>query len=429
MKNVFITGSGRSGTSMLAGSFRLTGAFMGTRLHTPREANPKGFFEDAETNELNESIIRNWIVAYLGEEFRGRIVDELAPGQLWLTAFPAGDWLAADEGERERIRAQTVHAPFCLKDPRFSLTIRSWLPYAGDCVILVIFRDPSITVESILLECRRAGYLRSVALSVDDAFALWRQCYARLLQLRLEQDNVRFISFDQVVDGSALPMLGELVGCPLDRSFPTGELNRSRPVQAPDDLSTRLHRLLLDISGTDLGAGLGEETRRAAEVLVKEIAAADAPCPADIFPMLGIARAARTIDRLKLERDKAVCEAVIAEIEQERTRLRAELAFKAANLRELDRQATLGAGLEQRLQAAHALIQEGAERERQLAERCAWQQSVLDGAWDEHGKLRWKLESVRASRHRMKRSLSWQVTVPLRIVQRLLRRASGGEAA
>ena len=49
--DLFITGSGRSGTSMVAGLFRATGAFMGQHLVKPRISNPLGFFEDAEIKD------------------------------------------------------------------------------------------------------------------------------------------------------------------------------------------------------------------------------------------------------------------------------------------------------------------------------------------------------------------------------------------
>ena len=57
MKNVLILGSGRSGTSMVAGTLSKAGYFMGERLYKPRESNPKGFFEDPEINGINEALI------------------------------------------------------------------------------------------------------------------------------------------------------------------------------------------------------------------------------------------------------------------------------------------------------------------------------------------------------------------------------------
>jgi len=44
MKNCIILGSGRSGTSMVAGTLAKSGYFMGDNLYPARESNPKGFF-------------------------------------------------------------------------------------------------------------------------------------------------------------------------------------------------------------------------------------------------------------------------------------------------------------------------------------------------------------------------------------------------
>ncbi|RME58681.1 sulfotransferase family protein, partial [Candidatus Parcubacteria bacterium] len=58
MRNVLILGSGRSGTSMVAGTLAKAGYFMGTQFVPPRESNPKGFFEDHEINDINEAILK-----------------------------------------------------------------------------------------------------------------------------------------------------------------------------------------------------------------------------------------------------------------------------------------------------------------------------------------------------------------------------------
>jgi len=72
MKNCIILGSGRSGTSMLAGCLAKSGYFMGDNLYPAREANPKGFFEDPEINAINEMLIAGcyenrwkWFVGFL----------------------------------------------------------------------------------------------------------------------------------------------------------------------------------------------------------------------------------------------------------------------------------------------------------------------------------------------------------------------------
>ena len=57
MKNVIILGSGRSGTSMVAGTLAKAGYYMGEQLLPANKANPKGFFEDIEVNAINEDIL------------------------------------------------------------------------------------------------------------------------------------------------------------------------------------------------------------------------------------------------------------------------------------------------------------------------------------------------------------------------------------
>src|SRR5262249_21790216 len=56
-RNCLILGSGRSGTSMLAGMLRLAGYYMGEHLVPADPSNPKGYFEDDEVNAINEELL------------------------------------------------------------------------------------------------------------------------------------------------------------------------------------------------------------------------------------------------------------------------------------------------------------------------------------------------------------------------------------
>ena len=53
IRDGLILGSGRSGTSMLAGTLSAAGYYIGDCLIEANEANPKGFFEDYEVNAIN----------------------------------------------------------------------------------------------------------------------------------------------------------------------------------------------------------------------------------------------------------------------------------------------------------------------------------------------------------------------------------------
>ena len=57
MHNVIILGSGRSGTSMIAGALTKAGYYIGDNPYPPRKTNPKGFFETREVNHVNEILL------------------------------------------------------------------------------------------------------------------------------------------------------------------------------------------------------------------------------------------------------------------------------------------------------------------------------------------------------------------------------------
>jgi len=90
MHNVIILGSGRSGTSMVAGTLAKAGYFMGDHLYPGRESNPKGFFEDPEINGINEALLAQ-IVPKRPRLF-GRWLFRSRPlqWQRWLGRVPVG---------------------------------------------------------------------------------------------------------------------------------------------------------------------------------------------------------------------------------------------------------------------------------------------------------------------------------------------------
>src|SRR5690349_12501793 len=114
-RNCLILGSGRSGTSMLAGTLCGAGYYMGEHLVPANEANPKGFFEDDEINAINEALL-----APLTPRRRP------AYGWRWLASVPVGTPFACPPELGQRIQAQTARAPFCFKDPRFCYTLPAW---------------------------------------------------------------------------------------------------------------------------------------------------------------------------------------------------------------------------------------------------------------------------------------------------------------
>src|SRR5262249_42923187 len=138
VRNCLILGSGRSGTSMLAGVLSQAGYYMGEHLIPPDEANPKGYFEDDEVNAINEKLLA------LVTPARSRP----AHGWRWLAAVPVSARISCSPQLAKRIEIQTSRTPFCLKDPRFCYTLPVWRPFLRDTMLLCVFREPTRTAQS-----------------------------------------------------------------------------------------------------------------------------------------------------------------------------------------------------------------------------------------------------------------------------------------
>lgn len=232
---------------MLAGMFQKAGYFLGDKLYPPRDANPKGFFEDEEVNRLNEDIIHGHLKSLGADPHSYR------PGQVWLARFPVDMKFAASDEQQAAIRDFTARSPFCFKDPRFAFTLEAWLNVEPNAVVVCIYRDPASVVASLFKECSTAQYLFSFPLSVDHALAAWREIYWRLLVLYRNHPNVFFVSYHDIVTGSAIQELQKLIDAPLDLVMPDASLDRSRSSIPLDEKTKLVIDTLSEISKGDLG--------------------------------------------------------------------------------------------------------------------------------------------------------------------------------
>jgi hypothetical protein len=249
-RSVLICGAGRSGTSCLAGMFGPETHRHGDDLYAPSPSNPKGFFENHEVNDLNEAIMLQSSVAHAGADATRALLSGFSAGQLWLARWP--DAMPARWNEQqERSIAQAVsREPFCLKDPRFSVTAPAWLAQVPDAALLSIHRAPAVTAESVLRECRSAAYLRDFRVSVGDAFAVWRNTYRRIVKLYRSGADVVFLRYEDLFDADRLAQLERCVRAPLRRQFAEQGLNRTRPTVTADAECTALQALLDALSAS-----------------------------------------------------------------------------------------------------------------------------------------------------------------------------------
>jgi hypothetical protein len=255
MKNCLILGSGRSGTSMLSGILHQAGYFMGDKLHKPIESNPKGFFEWMTINQINEQILS----AYAKQKLTGKCIEmflkkgtvdyPLGRNQKWLLALPVEvDVQNSTPQVEESIKDVIRKEPFCYKDPRFSYTLPVWKKFLKpDTVFICVFREPDITVNSIMKECRTREYLRSLYINRRMAYRVWINIYSHILfKHAMDFKNFFFVHYNQVYDGSAIPLLSRLLSIELSANFVDQNLKRTVPGGSIPINVKNIYRLLCE---------------------------------------------------------------------------------------------------------------------------------------------------------------------------------------
>ena len=211
-------GAGRSGTSLLAGMISRVGYHAGAELYEPRDSNPKGFFEDAEINSINERLLEP-------------VVPELEAGHRWLAEIATGTPVPAPGPELEsEIAWHCAQAPFCYKDPRFCYTLDAWRPHVGDAALLCVFRAPLVTARSIVREIAGQEYLAPLRGQVTEehALAIWTAMYRWVIERQATDGEWLFVHYDQLLDGSGTVPLEQLLGVRVDHQFADPALDRTR---------------------------------------------------------------------------------------------------------------------------------------------------------------------------------------------------------
>jgi hypothetical protein len=239
MKNIIIMGSGRSGTSMVAGTLSKAGYYMGDKLWEARDANPKGFFEDIEINDLNARLLeqvipqRIYIRGFKRLGIKPRYLRRQYPirSQMWLASVPIHKDIHPISDITERIQYFVGKAPFCFKDPRFSYTLPVWRPYLKDTVFVCVFRDPASTAKSVLKECDSLPHLRhpitGIKMNWERAINMWVLMYQHILEKHYKQGKWLFMHFNQALTEEGLESLEQFAQVPVDKAFPESRIRRT----------------------------------------------------------------------------------------------------------------------------------------------------------------------------------------------------------
>lgn len=238
MFNCLILGSGRSGTSTIAGTLAKAGYYMGDNLIPPREANPKGFFECADINlHSNEEIMRP-------------ATPTMKDGTRWLATLPLDVQLRASPKAAQVITRMVAKKPFCYKDPRFSYTLPVWVPYLTNTKFICVFRSPESTARSIMKECQSAKYLHGFPMDAGKALQVWMSMHEHILHKHRAQGEWLFVDYTTMFDKETLDKIEVFLQAPVDRTFPVPSLYRSKPqsdIVVPDK-AKQLYAQLLELA-------------------------------------------------------------------------------------------------------------------------------------------------------------------------------------
>lgn len=213
---------------MVAGALAGAGYFMGRRLHRPREANPKGFFESPQVNRTNDALLRQVVPSRPPLLQRWLYRHRLCRRHMWLASVPVGTYIPPIARQVARIRRLVQHEPYCFKDPRFCYTLGVWRPFIAGAVFVCVFREPAATVASIVKEVRTPRYHR-LPMNAAVAFEIYTLMYRHVLEVHRHTGDWLFLHFNQVLQGDGLDRLAGHLEAEVDRGFPEAALRRSQP--------------------------------------------------------------------------------------------------------------------------------------------------------------------------------------------------------
>ena len=225
---------------------------MGGSLLSPSSSNPKGYFESAEVNHLNDELITA-VTAVRPSGPLGYLYPwRLSPGLLWFADIDINTSVRPTHEQLELMETLSSTKPFCFKDPRFCYTLDAWRSVLDDAVFLCVFREPGRTVTSIKKDVReqypRERY-RNFHLTNGHMFGAWISMYTHVLEKHSREGHWIFIHYDQIVDGSAVPKIESAINAKVDASFVDPALKRSRDTDKLPGAVTPVYQRLCALAG------------------------------------------------------------------------------------------------------------------------------------------------------------------------------------
>lgn len=237
MRSLFLLGSPRSGSSVVAEMHAKCGFVASRDVHNPNLANPRGTFESLQVQEINEFLVASLTPP---EQL-------LLKGQHWLAKLPPHIEYSSVEEVRFAIRAQ-LENPGCLKDPRFTWTLPTWLEEAPESPIVCTFRSPIATAQSIVRTCELYAPIDRPAVDLARAYELWISSYERVVDHLRARGHWHFMHLDQTFTKEGQDALQDFTGHELNRSIPIQELRASSSDQGAPQRARELYSELCQLA-------------------------------------------------------------------------------------------------------------------------------------------------------------------------------------
>lgn len=222
MHSCIILGSGRSGTSAVAGALITANPeyYSGGDFVFPRISNPDGTFEPVSIRRINEDILAQVVPPRLPATATQTYRHIPTQWQRWLARIPVETLIPSTPSITERIKEHVQKKPFCFKDPRFSYTLHVWQPHLDDCIFVCMFRHPAETAKSIIRFTQEFELMRDFEISYDQALEAWTLLNQHILEKHYPKGGKwLFLHFDQLFTDDGMTRLAEITGAKVSRSL------------------------------------------------------------------------------------------------------------------------------------------------------------------------------------------------------------------
>lgn len=247
MRDCVIIGSGRSGTSLLAGMLHASGYSLGDDLLPATPSNPRGYFESRQINNLNNELLASIIPVKPRRPIGYLYPSRLSAGQLWLADIAPDISLNATASQLARMQELIPVKPFCLKDPRFCYTLPLWHASLKCDMFLCVFREPGRTATSILKDAGDLPY-RGLRITTVRAIQIWTSMYTRITTQHMHTGEWVFVHYRQLLEHSGIARIEDALGATIDASIVDQNLMRSSDSGALPSQTAQLYQRLCTLA-------------------------------------------------------------------------------------------------------------------------------------------------------------------------------------